>query len=57
MSRTDNTKQFVKVANLERVTDNDGREDGLNTFSLQAEEGIRDCLLTRGLGDVYKRQL
>ena len=23
----------------------------------QAEDGIRDCLLSRGLGDVYKRQL
>ena len=22
----------------------------------QAEDGIRDCLLSRGLGDVYKRQ-
>ena len=22
----------------------------------QAEDGIRDCLLYRGLGDVYKRQ-
>ena len=22
-----------------------------------AEDGIRDCLLSRGLGDVYKRQL
>ena len=24
---------------------------------IQAEDGIRDCLLSRGLGDVYKRQL
>ena len=24
--------------------------------SAQAEDGIRDCLLSRGLGDVYKRQ-
>ena len=23
----------------------------------QAEDGIRDCLLSRGLGDVYKRQI
>ena len=23
----------------------------------QAEDGIRDCLLSRGLGDVYKRQV
>ena len=26
-------------------------------FFFQAEDGIRDCLLSRGLGDVYKRQL
>ena len=26
------------------------------TFFFQAEDGIRDCLLSRGLGDVYKRQ-
>ena len=32
---------------------------GINTtiiFFFQAEDGIRDCLLSRGLGDVYKRQ-
>jgi len=23
-------------------------------FFFQAEDGIRDCLLSRGLGDVYK---
>ena len=26
------------------------------SFFFQAEDGIRDCLLSRGLGDVYKRQ-
>ena len=26
-------------------------------FFFQAEDGIRDCLLSRGLGDVYKRQM
>ena len=26
-------------------------------FFFQAEDGIRDCLLSRGLGDVYKRQI
>ena len=25
-------------------------------FFFQAEDGIRSCLLSRGLGDVYKRQ-
>ena len=29
----------------------------LQVFFFQAEDGIRDCLLSRGLGDVYKRQL
>ena len=28
----------------------------LKGFFFQAEDGIRDCLLSRGLGDVYKRQ-
>ena len=28
----------------------------LHVFFFQAEDGIRDCLLSRGLGDVYKRQ-
>ena len=29
----------------------------LYVFFFQAEDGIRDCLLSRGLGDVYKRQV
>ena len=38
-----------------------GGEDFFPVFSsvhffFQAEDGIRDCLLSRGLGDVYKRQ-
>ena len=28
----------------------------MSYFFFQAEDGIRDCLLSRGLGDVYKRQ-
>ena len=28
-----------------------------DNFFFQAEDGIRDCLLSRGLGDVYKRQI
>ena len=28
----------------------------ISFFFFQAEDGIRDCLLSRGLGDVYKRQ-
>ena len=28
----------------------------LRLLFFQAEDGIRDCLLSRGLGDVYKRQ-
>ena len=30
--------------------------NSLEIFFFQAEDGIRDCLLSRGLGDVYKRQ-
>ena len=29
----------------------------LSDVFMQAEDGIRDCLLSRGLGDVYKRQM
>ena len=29
----------------------------VRVFFFQAEDGIRDCLLSRGLGDVYKRQI
>ena len=32
-------------------------ELSFSVFFFQAEDGIRDCLLSRGLGDVYKRQL
>ena len=33
------------------------RLDGCDVFFLQAEDGIRDAQESRGLGDVYKRQL
>ena len=32
------------------------RKPYVSIFFFQAEDGIRDCLLSRGLGDVYKRQ-
>ena len=41
-------------------TDNTSLDTGYSDASdwfFQAEDGIRDCLLSRGLGDVYKRQL
>nr|WP_131047407.1 hypothetical protein [Clostridioides difficile] len=28
----------------------------IDVFFFQAEDGIRDCLLSRGLGEKYKRQ-
>ena len=31
--------------------------DGKMMFFFQAEDGIRDSVASRGLGDVYKRQL
>ncbi|CZR75389.1 hypothetical protein CDFC105_03974 [Clostridioides difficile] len=31
-------------------------DDGCVVFFFQAEDGIRDFCLSRGLGDVYKRQ-
>ena len=32
------------------------REDMICGFFFQAEDGIRDLVRSRGLGDVYKRQ-
>ena len=32
-------------------------DDGGEFFFFQAEDGIRDLVRSRGLGDVYKRQL
>ena len=31
-------------------------DDEVTIFFFQAEDGIRDFCLSRGLGDVYKRQ-
>ena len=33
------------------------REDKYRGFFFQAEDGIRDLVRSRGLGDVYKRQV
>mgnify|MGYP007112049577 CR=1 FL=1 len=33
------------------------REKGKDDFFFQAEDGIRDLVRSRGLGDVYKRQV
>ena len=33
------------------------RDDCAGVFFFQAEDGIRDLVRSRGLGDVYKRQL
>ena len=41
-------KMFLEVLELER----DARID----FFVQAEDGIRDLVRSRGLGEVYKRQ-
>ena len=32
-------------------------EEGLKNHHIQAEDGIRDMKRSRGLGDVYKRQV
>ena len=34
----------------------DARDGGSGVFFFQAEDGIRDLVRSRGLGDVYKRQ-
>ena len=34
-----------------------GRGGGGGVFFFQAEDGIRDLVRSRGLGDVYKRQV
>ena len=33
------------------------RHDVFSSFFFQAEDGIRDLVRSRGLGDVYKRQV
>ena len=33
------------------------KNNEVNIFFFQAEDGIRDLVRSRGLGDVYKRQL
>ena len=38
------------------VVDNVEADDVIGTLATQAEDGIRDTRLSRGLGDVYKRQ-
>ncbi|CZS11788.1 hypothetical protein CDFC105_93902 [Clostridioides difficile] len=37
--------------------DHDTAQDYIPFFFFQAEDGIRDFCLSRGLGDVYKRQV
>ena len=40
------------------MVDRSGRvEKGKEWFVVQAEDGIRDLVRSRGLGDVYKRQV
>ena len=43
------------AADDRRCVDLGGRRIIKKTF-FQAEDGIRDCMSSRGLGDVYKRQ-
>ena len=60
------TKQFLEhyacllytsdAADEEDSVDLGGRRIIKKRDFFQAEDGIRDCLLSRGLGDVYKRQ-
>ena len=39
------------------ITQTDAQEETLQPESLEAEDGIRDSVASRGLGDVYKRQV
>ena len=45
-----------KIGNFSFV-DTAAGQYAINIFFFQAEDGIRDFCLSRGLGDVYKRQL
>ena len=49
------TKIYVKYQLGQRLGVNDLLDNGF--FFFQAEDGIRDAQESRGLGDVYKRQL
>ena len=44
------TREVVMIDDLAMV-------DGYSFFFFQAEDGIRDLVRSRGLGDVYKRQI
>ena len=47
---------FITFKLLKTLTNNIKYSRQAVPFFFQAEDGIRDCLLSRGLGDVYKRQ-
>ena len=51
-------QEAVNVYRMARFGNNDGLKKLLSViFFFQAEDGIRDSVASRGLGDVYKRQL
>ena len=61
----DSVKTLVSEGHEVLVENNGGFEAGFENEQYtsagakivdKAEDGIRDCLLSRGLGDVYKRQ-
>ena len=46
----------VNLTNSRFTTNKDNECECMYIFFFQAEDGIRDLVRSRGLGDVYKRQ-
>src|SRR5674536_358559 len=52
-----NNEQHGRFCFMECYNDNEGLHSLITSFFFQAEDGIRDAQESRGLGDVYKRQI
>ena len=48
---------YIRDVCYVRIVDGFGHDQLLCLFFFQAEDGIRDLVRSRGLGDVYKRQI
>ena len=53
---TDSDITAISLRGKAEYFDDDFKIDILSIFFFQAEDGIRDLVRSRGLGDVYKRQ-
>ena len=49
--------RYFKCVVVLSLSYNENVSEGVMFFFFQAEDGIRDLVRSRGLGDVYKRQV